>query len=294
MEKPGKTPEVDITKGYLAERFEWVRVKDESKNPTGTFKDRRSAMIVDKAREANVQKLVLISAGNAAYSLSAYAEGSGIEVVPIIDSALPNEVRSTVRGFAPKMIEVDLSERVLTSEDLIAMARQNADERIWEVSNGFHTAYQEIVRELTEEPDVIVIPCGSGEGMIGVYEGIKERGWQTKVRGITSKYMDKLRTIHTPYREQLDAIGKEGHTISQYHILVEASLVEKAPPEIRSEPAATLAFGELLQLWMDRIRRVIIVNSGRGKLLDLLSRHQPWPTCGIDDPIQERKNLDRK
>jgi hypothetical protein len=235
--------------------------------------------------------LVLISAGNAAYSLAAYAEGTGIDVVPVIDKTLSPEMRAAVRSFAPKTIEADLGEHVLTSDDLIAMARQHPEEKIWEVSNGFHAAYREIVRELLDEPDVIVVPCGSGEAMIGVYEELQERGWKTKVQGVGSKHMDKLRTIYTPYRDRLDAMSKEGHTVLQYELLTEASIVDKAPQDVPSEPAASLVYGPLTKLWLDRVKKVLLVNSGKGDLLHRIRHHQPWPDCG-HDPIEDNRMLE--
>jgi threonine synthase len=55
----------------LCNRFKLnnLLVKDESKNPFGTFKDRRSELIIKKTIEEHVNKLVLITSGNAGYSL---------------------------------------------------------------------------------------------------------------------------------------------------------------------------------------------------------------------------------
>src|SRR5215470_4123294 len=56
-----------------------IWIKDESRNPTGSFKDRGLSVAVSRAKELGVKKLAIPSAGNAGGSLAAYAARAGIE-----------------------------------------------------------------------------------------------------------------------------------------------------------------------------------------------------------------------
>ena len=57
----------------------WLFIKDESLNPTGSFKARGMALAVSMAKELGVTKLAVPSAGNAAGALAAYAAQAGLE-----------------------------------------------------------------------------------------------------------------------------------------------------------------------------------------------------------------------
>ena len=61
-----------------------VKVKDESCNPYGTHKDRRSEYIVNVALENKVDKVVCLTAGNAGYSLSRYCARARINYTSIV------------------------------------------------------------------------------------------------------------------------------------------------------------------------------------------------------------------
>ena len=66
-------------------------VQDESMNPYGTWKDRRSEYIVQKALKEGISKLCLITSGNAGYSLARYAELQNIlQMNPEIGDLIQN------------------------------------------------------------------------------------------------------------------------------------------------------------------------------------------------------------
>ena len=51
-----------------------------------------------------------------------------------------------------KIIEIDLSEKILKPEEVISLARENDEEVIWDVTNGFHEAYEKLIEELSKFP----------------------------------------------------------------------------------------------------------------------------------------------
>lgn len=56
-----------------------ILIKDESRNPTGSFKDRGLSMAISMAKELGIQIVALPSAGNAGASAAAYAARGGLE-----------------------------------------------------------------------------------------------------------------------------------------------------------------------------------------------------------------------
>ena len=75
----GFTPliEAKTLASELALKRLWI--KDESQNPTGSFKDRGLSVAVSRAKELGVKKVAIPSAGNAGGSLAAYAARADIE-----------------------------------------------------------------------------------------------------------------------------------------------------------------------------------------------------------------------
>jgi len=87
----GYTPLVHAAR--LGEKlgFPTLYIKDESQNPTGSFKARGMAVAVARARELDVREIVLPSAGNAASALSAYSALHGISAYVY----LPHDISKT-------------------------------------------------------------------------------------------------------------------------------------------------------------------------------------------------------
>src|SRR3989338_5534791 len=146
INKSGNTPLVKNDE--LSKKFGFaVLIKDERKNPFGTFKDRRREIIIKKEKDEQVDTLVLITSGNAGYSLGRFSQGTKIRIVNIIDKNLKKSVKEELKKYG-KIIEVNLSEKILKPEEVISLARQNDDEVILNVTNGFHEGYEKIVEEI--------------------------------------------------------------------------------------------------------------------------------------------------
>jgi len=265
--KAANTPLVKYKELEVLFKVPNLLVKDESKNPFRTFKDRRSELVIDRARDENVDKLVLITSGNAGYSLAKFAEGTNIKVVCVVDR-VSFTVRDKLEKSSYKVIDLDLSKKIFGPEETIAMVRESDEEVIWDVTNGFHQAFQSIVREIkTERPDWLIVPVGSGEAFVGLYEGLKKFGLKTKLVGVGIKgpsIADKLYTPWTPYKRKIEAILKEGH---QYIQLSEEQIkdaYEKVRHIISCEPSSSVVFGALSELDIDSKDKVIVINSGKG------------------------------
>jgi len=270
--KSGKTPLRKINSLGKRYNVQNIFIKDESKNPFGTFKDRVSEFIINKAVNERVDKLVLITAGNAGYSLSQFAKGTRIKVICVIDKTVEAAAKQKLRTTAYKVIEVNLSKGILKPEQVISLARENDTEVIWDVTNGYHEAYESIIKEIKgKKPDYIVVPVGSGGAFVGLYNGIKKYNLKTKLIGIGVKekyhsFADKLWTPWTPYQSKIKAIVKMGH---KYIELSEGEVkraYEGFKDIVPCEPSSTVVFAVFSKLTFNKYNRIILINSGMGIL----------------------------
>ncbi len=160
-------------------------IKDESLNPTASFKARGMTAAVSMAKELGVKKLAAPSAGNAASALAAYAAQAGLEAHIFMprDVPLANLIECQQCGA-----HVTLVDGLITDCGRIVAERK--DQEGWfDVSTlkepyrieGKKTMGYELAEQLHWElPDVIFYPTGGGTGLIGMWKAFDEMeqlGW---------------------------------------------------------------------------------------------------------------------
>jgi threonine synthase len=154
-------------------------IKNESLNPTGSFKARGLCLAVSRARELGVRELVIPSAGNAAGAMAAYAAHAGMRAHVYMPTDVPAAFRAECEAYGA---EVVLVPGLIT--DCARRARADAGTHDWfDVSTlrepyrveGKKTLGYEIVEALGwKVPDVIVYPTGGGTGLIGMWKAFAE------------------------------------------------------------------------------------------------------------------------
>lgn len=174
----GDTPLVSMPR--LGEELELRLVlKDEGRNPTGSFKDRGLSAAVTRAARDGVERFVIPSAGNAGAALSAYAARAGVPARVYLPADTPGGVRSRIRRYGAEMEEV---EGLIT--DCGERASVHAEETgAFDVSTlrepyrleGKKTMMLEIAEALGwRAPDAIVYPTGGGTGLIASWKVLGE------------------------------------------------------------------------------------------------------------------------
>ena len=245
-----------------------IVVQDESRNPYGTHKDRRSQYIVEQAKKEGVTKLCLITSGNAGYSLAKYARPEGIEVVCIIDHRLTAEIKETLARECSGVVEADLVGQVLKPEEVIALARTNEEESIWDVTNGYASAYAAIIKDITVVYDYLVCPVGSGELYVGLAQGLKEQGKQARLIGIGVKthpsFADKLSAPWTPYQGKMKEIEAMGNPIIRLSEEEVHAVYDEYKERYTCEPSSAVVWAALTKADLPEDARVVMINSGRG------------------------------
>jgi threonine synthase len=155
-------------------------IKNDTLNPTGSFKDRVVAVALTKARELGFKVAACASTGNLANSVAAHAAQAGMESVVLIPSDLePGKIVATA-VFGGRLVAVDG-----TYDDVNRLCAELASEHpAWAFVNiNVRTYYAEGSRTLAFEvaeqlgwraPDHVVVPVASGSQLTKVAKGFKE------------------------------------------------------------------------------------------------------------------------
>jgi threonine synthase len=162
-----------------------LRIKDESLNPTGSFKSRGMSMAISKAKELGIKKCIVPTAGNAGGAMSAYCAKAGMEAVVVMPDHTPEIFKKECILYGAELI----LEKGLISDCARRVAKINASNEYFDLSTlkepyrleGKKTLGFEIAEQMDWIlPDVILYPTGGGTGLIGMWKAFHEMmdmGW---------------------------------------------------------------------------------------------------------------------
>lgn len=171
----GWTPLVPVDDG--------VWIKDESRNPTGSFKARGMSMAVSAAVRLGAERLVVPSAGNAAGALSAYGAAVGVPVTVAMPEDTPAAFVEECRHFGAQVHLVPGS--IADAARFLAGRRSGAGFNLSTMREpyrveGKKTIGYELFEQLGGVPDVVVCPTGGGTALVGIWKAFDEMedmGW---------------------------------------------------------------------------------------------------------------------
>jgi threonine synthase len=160
-------------------------IKDESMNPTGSFKARGLAAAVSKAKELDIYKVIIPTAGNAGGAMAAYAARAEIQAIIYMPKDTP---RANIEESRMAGAEVVLVDGLIS--DAAGMAGEKARLEGWFDLSTFKEPYRVEGKkvmgyEIAEAfgwtlPDVIIYPTGGGTGLVGMWKAfaeLEELGW---------------------------------------------------------------------------------------------------------------------
>lgn len=174
----GRTPLVDSP--HLAERagVRRVLIKNETTNPTWSFKDRGTAAAIRHAIESGYKKVGTLSSGNMAASVAAFGARAGLDVFILVGENTPMEKINPVAIYGSHVIQVkgDYSDVYAKSLSLgkklgIYFANSDAPFRI----EGSKTIAFEICEQTCfDVPDFVIVPTSSGGNFRSIEKGFRE------------------------------------------------------------------------------------------------------------------------
>jgi threonine synthase len=157
-----------------------VIVKNETTNPTWSYKDRLNALLVSNRLAEGERRIATASTGNHGASTAAYASRAGIEDVIVL---VPHETEVPLR----RQIRAHGAEALVTEYDVRGALLAELVDRGWyptvnvtEPYTGLpysYEAYKTIAFELIEQagvPDAVFVGIGAGDGLYGIWKGFRE------------------------------------------------------------------------------------------------------------------------
>jgi threonine synthase len=180
----GATPLIHLEQ--LGRRLGLSRLfaKDESRNPTWSYKDRLCAVAVTHAVESGARVVTIASTGNHGASTAAYAARAGLTCVIFTLASVPETMKTLMQAYGAAVIACP------TSESRWSLMRQGIERLAWYPTSGFSVppigsnpygieGYKTIAYEVAEDlswqaPGLVVVPSAYSDGLSGIWKGMVE------------------------------------------------------------------------------------------------------------------------
>jgi len=224
----GWTPVFSL--GRLGEQLglKHVWLKDESGNPTASFKDRASAIVVARAREIQAEVVITASTGNAGAALAGMAASVGQKAVILAPKTAPAAKVAQLLIFGAKVILVDgtYDEAFdLTIEaarefnwycrntgynPFTAEGKKTAAFEIWEWWGTAHQEWHKAAGEGVDHPPLTVfVSVGDGNIISGIHKGFKDLlqlGWLERMPRLIGVQAEGSAAIANAFRAEAERI----------------------------------------------------------------------------------------
>ena len=168
-------------------------LKLESRNPTGSHKDRFHTIGTAIARAAGAPGTFTTSTGNHGVSCAAHAAREGLACVVLSTSALPHPLAVQLAAHGAIIGRLDPAGRRRAVAELGArgwFAATSSDPGLTGAStpfgtDGYRLVVDEIVESLGRLPDVVSVPCASGDTLVGIRRGLDDAAARSGTRPVT-------------------------------------------------------------------------------------------------------------
>jgi threonine synthase len=193
-----------FTLGRLAEKLGLAHLwlKDESRNPTASFKDRASAVVVARAREIGAEVVVTASTGNAGAALAGMSAAIGQKAVIFAPKSAPPAKVAQLLVFGARVILVDgtydeaFDLTIKAAQEFgwycrntgynpfTAEGKKTAALEIWEWYKQKKVWMTEHGEPVSDVPLTVLVSVGDGNIIAGMHKGFKDLlalGWMDKM-----------------------------------------------------------------------------------------------------------------
>jgi threonine synthase len=185
----GRTPLVDCPRLAADAGVAKLLIKDESRNPTWSHKDRASAVAISDALARGARAVTLSSSGNHGISAAAYAARAGLACVIFVMDSAPLIARTVIQAYGGIVVATDMVGRWQLMEEGVRRFgwyplggwTRTAYTGNPYGSEGYKTIAYELCQQLDwQAPDVVIVPTAGAEVLYGVHRGFVEArrlGW---------------------------------------------------------------------------------------------------------------------
>ena len=206
-----------------------VFFKCEHLNPTGSFKDRGTAMMVSFLVSRGVQQAVEDSSGNAGASFAAYAARAGIHARIYVPESAAGQKRMQIVKYGAELVPVSGTRSAATTAALKA-----ADGGAVYASHaylplniaGYSTCAYEIYEYLETGPGALIVPAGQGGLLLGLGRGFKA----LRAAGVIQDLpvlIGVQAAVCAPLAAPIDGAGKRSDVTSETETVAEGVRVSE-------------------------------------------------------------------
>jgi threonine synthase len=263
-----------------------LSLKDDSQNPTFSFKDRASAIVSAFAKEHNIDTIVAASTGNAGSSLAGICAAQKQKAIIFVPAAAPKAKLTQIMMYGAQIVPVDGTYDAAFDLSIEATKKYGWYNRNTAFNpltiEGKKTVSYELYSQLGQKlPDRIFVPVGDGVIISGVYKGFEDLlnlGIIEKIPTIVAvqaigssniiNNIDKNNFVSTPSKTLADSISVDiprNYWMAKKYIkdfygetilvsdeeIISASKVLSNRTGIFAEPAASAAFAGFLSYYWD-------------------------------------------
>jgi threonine synthase len=213
LDSVGWTPLMEVPHLAAALGIRRLRIKDDARSMSGSFKDRASAIGVARAIEQGYSAIACASTGNAASSLACCAAAARLPAHIFVSQTVPAGKLAQMLAYAACVFKVQG-----TYADAYKLCTQACARFGWYNRNcainpylveGKKTAGLELSEQCAgDAPDWVVCSVGDGCSIAGVWKGMEQMhaigqiGWQPHMLGVQAAGVDPIRTAYETGRLQ--------------------------------------------------------------------------------------------
>ena len=230
-----------------------VFIKDDSRNPSGSLKDRASALAVALALQTGVKTIAAASTGNAAAALACMAAVSGVHCVIFAPTNAAREKLAQIRAYGAEVVEVVGGYDEAFSACLTACRENGWYNRSTGINSYMTEGKKTVAFEIFEQmgwavPDRIFVPVGNGCIIGSVYKGFDE----LRRMGLTDR-VPRIMGAQAEYSDYMYRAWREGagpHRAERRSARTAASSISVALPRdrIKALRAVEASGGEFLRV----------------------------------------------
>lgn len=191
----GWTPLIEAPRLAAALEIARLRLKDDGRSASGSFKDRASSVGVAHARQGGFTEIACASTGNAASSLAHCAAAAGLRANIFVSERIPEGKLAQLLAYGARVFKVrgtyaDAYELCTRACACFGWYNRNCATNPYLVE-GKKTGGLEVAEQCAHDPpDWVVCSVGDGCSIAGVYKGLVQMravgviAWQTRMLGV--------------------------------------------------------------------------------------------------------------